>query len=142
MDIVSTCPIYKCRCLTKLTQVGLNASLALCFFQKLEKIYQEKITKKQKMGCWSAENATKAFLKTMNMGKRAIEPNEAEFISALAVGNNVQLMVVACANVADSTTRALAAAAQQTGGRVVGEGLLLTRIGAKAKKGYDSGDEK
>lgn len=67
MDIGSTHPIYKCRCLTKLTQAGLNTSLALCFFQKLEKKYQEKITKKQKMGCWSAENATKAFLKTMNM---------------------------------------------------------------------------
>ncbi|XP_016498079.2 uncharacterized protein LOC107816848 [Nicotiana tabacum] len=80
---------------------------------------QEKITKKQKMGCWSAENATKAFLKTMNMGKRATEPNGAEFISALAAGNNVQLMVVACANVADSTTLALVAAAQQTGGRVI-----------------------
>ncbi|OIT26878.1 hypothetical protein A4A49_57320 [Nicotiana attenuata] len=86
------------------------------------------------MGCWYAENANKAFLKTMNMGKRATEPNGAEFISALAAGNNVQLMVVAYANVADSTTLALVAAAQQTGGRVVGEGLLLTRIGAKAKK--------
>lgn len=43
-------------------------------------------------------------------------------------------MVVACANIADSTTLALVATAQQTGGRVVGERLLLTRIGAKAKK--------
>ncbi|XP_059306302.1 uncharacterized protein LOC132057705 [Lycium ferocissimum] len=71
------------------------------------------------MACWSAENATKAFLKTMNIGKRATEPNGAEFISALAAGNNAQVMVVACANVADSTTLALVAAAQQTGGRVI-----------------------
>ncbi|PHT87104.1 hypothetical protein T459_09210 [Capsicum annuum] len=71
------------------------------------------------MGCWSAENATKAFLKTMNMGKRTTEPNGAEFISALAAGNNAQIMVAACANVADSTSLALVAAAQQTGGRVV-----------------------
>ncbi|KAK4734374.1 hypothetical protein R3W88_008635 [Solanum pinnatisectum] len=71
------------------------------------------------MSCWSAENATKAFLKTMNMGKRPNEPNGAEFISALAAGNNAQIMVVACANVADSTTLALVAAAQQTRGRVI-----------------------
>lgn len=52
-------------------------------------------------------------------GQKAKEPNEAEFISALAAGNNAQLMVVACANVANATTLALAAAAHQTGGRVV-----------------------
>ncbi|CAN4080819.1 unnamed protein product [Withania somnifera] len=55
----------------------------------------------------------------MNMGKRATEPNGAEFISALAAGNNAQIIVVACANVADSTTLALVAAAQQTEGRVI-----------------------
>ncbi|OIT04127.1 PREDICTED: uncharacterized protein LOC109224949 [Nicotiana attenuata] len=66
------------------------------------------------MGCWSAENATKAFLKTMDMGKRATEPNGAEFIFTFVAGNNVQLMVFAFANVADSTTLALVAAAQQT----------------------------
>lgn len=53
-------------------------------------------------------------------GKRAKEPDVAEFISALAAGNNAQLMVVACANAATSTTLlALVAAAQQTGGRVI-----------------------
>lgn len=71
------------------------------------------------MGCWSAENATKAYLKTMKMGKSAKEPNGAEFISALAAGNNVQFIVAACASMVDYTTLALVAAAQQTGGRVV-----------------------
>ncbi|KAG8381475.1 hypothetical protein BUALT_Bualt06G0125700 [Buddleja alternifolia] len=71
------------------------------------------------MACWSAENATKAYLRTMRMGKSAKEPNGAEFISALAAGNNVQFMVVACGGAADSTTLALAAAAQQTGGRII-----------------------
>ncbi|XP_051143186.1 uncharacterized protein LOC127259697 [Andrographis paniculata] len=73
----------------------------------------------KKMACWSAENATNAYLRTMRMGKDAKEPNGAEFISALAAGNNAQLMVVACSGAADSTTVALVAAAQQTGGRVV-----------------------
>ncbi|KAL0294774.1 UNVERIFIED_CONTAM: hypothetical protein Sradi_6869100 [Sesamum radiatum] len=71
------------------------------------------------MACWSAENATKAYLRTMRMGKSAKEPNGAEFISALAAGNNVRFMVVACSGAADSTTLALVAAAQQTGGRIV-----------------------
>ncbi|KAL3524185.1 hypothetical protein ACH5RR_017019 [Cinchona calisaya] len=71
------------------------------------------------MGYWSAENATKAYLKTMKMGESAKEPNGAEFISALAAGNNVQLIVVACAGIVDYTTLALVAAAQQTGGRVI-----------------------
>ncbi|GMY07753.1 S-adenosyl-L-methionine-dependent methyltransferase [Fagus crenata] len=71
------------------------------------------------MACWSAENATKAYLKTLRMGEKAKEPNVAEFISALAAGNNAQLMVVACAGAADSNTLALVAAAHQTGGRVV-----------------------
>lgn len=52
-------------------------------------------------------------------GQGAKEPAVAEFISALAAGNNAQLMVVACASVADSTTLALVAAAHQTGGDVV-----------------------
>ena len=52
-------------------------------------------------------------------GHRAKEPDVAEFISALAAGNNAKLMVVACANVTSSTALALAAAAHQTGGRVV-----------------------
>lgn len=42
-----------------------------------------------------------------------------EFISALAAGNNAQLMVMICASVAGSTTLALVAAAHQTRGRVV-----------------------
>ncbi|XP_034711619.1 uncharacterized protein LOC117934110 [Vitis riparia] len=71
------------------------------------------------MACWSAENATKAYLSTLKMGHRAKEPDVAEFISALAAGNNAQLMVVACASVTSSTALALAAAAHQTGGRVV-----------------------
>lgn len=71
------------------------------------------------MGYWSAENATNAYLKTLRMGQKANEPDEAEFISALAAGNNAQLMVVACANAATTTTVALVAAAHQTGGRVV-----------------------
>ncbi|XP_009374518.2 uncharacterized protein LOC103963426 [Pyrus x bretschneideri] len=71
------------------------------------------------MACWSAENATKAYLNTLKMGQKANEPDVIEFISALAAGNNAQLMVVACAGAADSKTLALAAAAQQTGGRVV-----------------------
>lgn len=52
-------------------------------------------------------------------GHRAKEPDVAEFISALAAGNNAKLMVVACSSVTTSTALALAAAAHQTGGRVV-----------------------
>ncbi|CAA3005756.1 uncharacterized protein LOC111393837 [Olea europaea var. sylvestris] len=84
------------------------------------------------MACWSAENATKAYLKTMRMGEKAKEPNGVEFISALAAGNNAQIMVMACAGSADSTTLALAAAAQQTGGRVI---CILSSI----QDGYLSG---
>ncbi|KAG5533714.1 hypothetical protein RHGRI_027786 [Rhododendron griersonianum] len=73
------------------------------------------------MACWSAENAIKAYLRTLKMGKRDEDQglDIAEFISALAAGNNARLMVVACAGAADSTTLALVAAAHQTGGRVV-----------------------
>ncbi|GER35027.1 molecular chaperone Hsp31 and glyoxalase 3 [Striga asiatica] len=71
------------------------------------------------MACWSAENATNAYLQTMKMGKSANEPNGAAFISALAAGNNARFTVVACGGPADSTTLALAAAAHQTGGRIV-----------------------
>ncbi|OIT03788.1 PREDICTED: uncharacterized protein LOC109226391 [Nicotiana attenuata] len=71
------------------------------------------------MACWSAESATKAYLRAIKMEKRAKEPDVSEFISALAAGNNAQLMVVACAAAADSTTLALVAAAQQTGGTVI-----------------------
>lgn len=73
-------------------------------------------------------------------GKRAKEPDVAEFISALAAGSNAQLMVVASANAASSTSLAMVAAAHQTGGRVVSivhgiEELQLSKraLGAEAK---------
>ncbi|KAK6260818.1 Protein of unknown function DUF1442 - like 3 [Theobroma cacao] len=71
------------------------------------------------MACWSAENATKAYLRALKMGKRGKEPDVAEFISAIAAGNNAQLMVMACAGVVGSTALALVAASRPTGGRVV-----------------------
>ncbi|WCJ36519.1 hypothetical protein M5689_017714 [Euphorbia peplus] len=74
------------------------------------------------MGCWSAENATNAYLASIKCdlhGQKTKEPDTAEFISALAAGNNAQLMVVVCATSANSTLLALVAAAHQTGGRVV-----------------------
>ncbi|XP_010276655.1 PREDICTED: uncharacterized protein LOC104611336 [Nelumbo nucifera] len=71
------------------------------------------------MACWSAENATQAYLRTVKMGKRAKEPDVAEFVSALAAGNSSQVMVEVCAGVAGATTIALVAAAHQTGGQVV-----------------------
>lgn len=52
-------------------------------------------------------------------GNLAKEPNVAEFIAALAAGKNAQLMVMACAGNAGSTTLALGAAAHQTGGRAI-----------------------
>uniref|UniRef100_A0A7C8ZDB9 Uncharacterized protein n=1 Tax=Opuntia streptacantha TaxID=393608 RepID=A0A7C8ZDB9_OPUST len=52
------------------------------------------------------------------MGKRG-EPDVAEFISALAGGNNAQLMVEVCWSIAGPATLALVAAAHPTGGRVV-----------------------
>ncbi|XVF09699.1 hypothetical protein REPUB_Repub07fG0117800 [Reevesia pubescens] len=52
-------------------------------------------------------------------GQKAKEPNVAEFVSALAAGNNAQLMVVACADAANSNALALVAAAHQTGGHIV-----------------------
>ncbi|XP_058759408.1 uncharacterized protein LOC131632689 [Vicia villosa] len=68
---------------------------------------------------WSAEKATKAYLNTLKMDPKEKEPSVVEFISALAAGNNAQLMVVACAAAADSTTLALIAAANQTNGNVI-----------------------
>ncbi|KAM0935246.1 putative S-adenosyl-L-methionine-dependent methyltransferase [Dioscorea sansibarensis] len=68
---------------------------------------------------WSAENATKAFLRTLKTGNNGMEPDVAEFISAMAAGSGARLMVDVCADTAGSTTLALIAAAQQTGGRVV-----------------------
>lgn len=52
-------------------------------------------------------------------GNQSKEPNLSEFVSAMAAGNNSQLMVEACHGAAGATTLALVAAAQQTGGRVV-----------------------
>ncbi|KAF5760039.1 hypothetical protein HanRHA438_Chr16g0760451 [Helianthus annuus] len=52
-------------------------------------------------------------------GKRANEPDVAEFISAVAMGNNAQFMVVAYAATTGSITLGLIAASHQTGGRVV-----------------------
>ncbi|CAK7347905.1 unnamed protein product [Dovyalis caffra] len=72
------------------------------------------------MASWSAENATKAYLHALKMGKRDKELDVAELISALAAGNNAQLMVIASASKIDrSTTLSLVAAAHQTGGNVV-----------------------
>ncbi|XP_077234403.1 DUF1442 family protein (DUF1442) [Tasmannia lanceolata] len=68
---------------------------------------------------WSAEKATKAYLRTLKMGKRANEPDVSEFVSALAAGNTAKLMVEACGGTAGPITLALVAAAQQTGGRMV-----------------------
>ncbi|KAL3647438.1 hypothetical protein CASFOL_008406 [Castilleja foliolosa] len=72
------------------------------------------------MSVWSAENATNAYLRAIKMGKRAKEPEAAEFISALAAGTNARLIVVVCADAADRTTLvALVSAAHQTRGQVV-----------------------
>ncbi|KAJ0968743.1 hypothetical protein J5N97_021620 [Dioscorea zingiberensis] len=48
-----------------------------------------------------------------------MEPDVAEFISAMAAGSGARVMVEVCAESAGRTTLALVAAAQQTGGRVV-----------------------
>ncbi|KAK4741305.1 hypothetical protein SAY87_024893 [Trapa incisa] len=74
------------------------------------------------MACWSAENATNAYLRALNMGKGGREPDVSEFISAFAAGNNAQLMVMASSGATDedaSMALALVAAAHQTNGRVV-----------------------
>ncbi|XP_047329347.1 uncharacterized protein LOC124932722 [Impatiens glandulifera] len=70
---------------------------------------------------WSAENAAKAFIKTMKMGKGVKEPDVSEFVSALAAGNNAKLMVAACGvdTTGISTVLALLAAANLTDGKVV-----------------------
>lgn len=73
---------------------------------------------------WSSANAVNAFLDTVNLCKlvqerKQAEPESTEFISALAAGMNAQLIVEACSSVAPASTIALAAAARQTGGRLV-----------------------
>ncbi|XP_074284183.1 uncharacterized protein LOC141608739 [Silene latifolia] len=71
------------------------------------------------MASWSPENATKAYITTLKMERKEKEPDSAEFISALAAGNNAQVMVAACAEkVAINNLLALVAAAHQTGGCV------------------------
>ncbi|KAK1431576.1 hypothetical protein QVD17_08036 [Tagetes erecta] len=71
------------------------------------------------MGYMSAVNATEAYINTMKMGKRDNEPDVAEFISAIAAGNNAQFMVIACASTAGLTTSYLIEAIHQTGGRLI-----------------------
>ncbi|CAN6850865.1 hypothetical protein Bca4012_053069 [Brassica carinata] len=72
------------------------------------------------MAFWSAENATKAYLTTLKTDQRTKEPNVAEFISALAAGNNARKITVACAGAANADILvALIAAANQTRGKVV-----------------------
>uniref|UniRef100_A0A6N2N8F5 Uncharacterized protein n=1 Tax=Salix viminalis TaxID=40686 RepID=A0A6N2N8F5_SALVM len=75
--------------------------------------------KTKQMASWSAENATKAYFHALKMGKRDKELDVDEFISALAAGNNAQLMVIASASIDGSITLSLVAAAHQTGGDVV-----------------------
>ncbi|CAN8277416.1 unnamed protein product [Cochlearia groenlandica] len=71
------------------------------------------------MAFWSAENATKAYLSTLKTDKRTKEPNVAEFISALAAGNNAKKITMACAGAANADIlTALIAAANQTCGQV------------------------
>ncbi|KAF6146090.1 hypothetical protein GIB67_033449 [Kingdonia uniflora] len=79
------------------------------------------------MGGWSATSATNAFLDTLklcnNQGKdnnslSTQEPESNEFLSALAAGMSAQLIVEVSTEVSPSTI-ALAAAARQTGGRLV-----------------------
>ncbi|KAJ4897440.1 hypothetical protein Rs2_24234 [Raphanus sativus] len=72
------------------------------------------------MAFWSAENATKAYLTTLKTDQRTKEPNVAEFISAIAAGNNARKITVACAGAANAEIlAALIAAANQTRGQVV-----------------------
>ncbi|KAF3593864.1 hypothetical protein DY000_02020742 [Brassica cretica] len=72
------------------------------------------------MAFWSAEKATKAYLSTLKTDQRSKEPNVAEFISALAAGNNARKIAVACAGAANTDILvALIAAANQTRGQVV-----------------------
>ncbi|XP_050238934.1 uncharacterized protein LOC126688319 [Mercurialis annua] len=84
------------------------------------------------MASWSPENASQAFLRAIKMGKRSKQPDISEFISALAAGNNAQLMVMVSARVAGSTALSLVAAAHQTGGQAVC--ILPTESGLNASR--------
>ncbi|KAK9665635.1 hypothetical protein RND81_14G125100 [Saponaria officinalis] len=71
------------------------------------------------MGSWSSENATKAYIRTLKLERNEKEPDSAEFISAVAAGNNAQKMVIICAeNSVINNVSALVSAAHQTGGYV------------------------
>ncbi|KAG5231468.1 hypothetical protein IMY05_014G0076200 [Salix suchowensis] len=89
---------------------------------------------------WSATSATKAYLDTLklcgNHKKRydswmTKEPGSNEFISALAAGMKAKLIVEVANGVSPSTV-ALAAAARQTGGRLVC--ILPEPVPAESKK--------
>ncbi|BBM99142.1 hypothetical protein MPTK1_1g19100 [Marchantia polymorpha subsp. ruderalis] len=77
---------------------------------------------------WSPDNAARAYLETIRMRKldhqrgytalRHSEPHNTELIAALAAGMNAQLLLEICSSAAPSTI-ALAAAARQTGGRLI-----------------------
>lgn len=73
---------------------------------------------------WSSANAVNAFFDTVNLcnlkqERKQAEPESTEFISALAAGMNAQLIVEACSSASPTSTIGLAAAARQTGGRLV-----------------------
>ncbi|KAL2651873.1 hypothetical protein R1flu_020001 [Riccia fluitans] len=77
---------------------------------------------------WSPDNAARAYLDTIRLCKldhqqgyttlRHQEPHSTELLAALAAGMKAQLLVEVCSSAAPSTI-ALAAAARQTGGRLI-----------------------
>ncbi|WOL03622.1 hypothetical protein Cni_G12342 [Canna indica] len=81
------------------------------------------------MGCWSPSDAMKAYMNTLQLCKdhycfeetsQLIEPQCMEYISALAAGNQARLMVdVESGGAVSPFILALAAAARQSGGRLV-----------------------
>ncbi|KAG6528730.1 uncharacterized protein LOC122039866 isoform X1 [Zingiber officinale] len=81
------------------------------------------------MGCWSPVDAMKAYLRTLQLCEEfyeyyeeeevGIEPMCVEYISALAAGNRARVMVDVEPGGMSPSVIALAAAARQTGGRVV-----------------------
>ncbi|KAK7258503.1 hypothetical protein RIF29_24082 [Crotalaria pallida] len=77
---------------------------------------------------WSATCATRAYLDTLQLCSthkiqygswRVQEPGSNEFVSALAAGMKAKLIVEVTSGSSSSSTIALAAAARQTGGRLV-----------------------
>ncbi|XP_073000100.1 uncharacterized protein [Typha latifolia] len=77
---------------------------------------------------WSPKSATNAYIDTLKLCKhdnkrrndahKPVEPETSEFISALAAGMSAQL-IVEVSSEASQSTLALAAAARETGGRLV-----------------------